>query len=110
MNLKDQMIIDLDVFFNIDEFSDLIDWDNDQVIAQVWDVESGQADYEELGAGYEQKVVCVKQADINQKPAARDEIRLNTDPSKVDGGHYWVVRRVLSAHGIYKIYFYRSIS
>jgi hypothetical protein len=108
MTLKEQMEQDLTVFFNLNEFADEIDWDDDRVVVVVEDMESQEGD--EIGTRIERKKVEVRQASIKQRPVSGDQIRLNFDPDKVDLGDYWTVESVAEPPGTYEIVFYRYVS
>jgi hypothetical protein len=108
MNFKEQMEQDLDVFFNLNEFAEEIDWDQDTVVVVVEDMEAQEGD--EIGTRIKRKKVEVMQKDLNQRPATGDQIRLNFDPAKVDQGDYWNVDTVAETPGIYEIVFYRYVS
>ena len=108
MNFKEQMEQDLAVFFNLEEFADEIDWDDDTIVVVVEDMEAQEGD--EVGVQIERKKVSVKQKDLNRKPVSGDEIRLNFDLGKVNQGDYWTVDTVAEPPGIYEIAFYRVVS
>jgi hypothetical protein len=108
MNFKDQIEQDLDVFFNLDEFAEEIDWDQDTVVVVVEELESQEGD--EIGTRIERKKVFARQESIKQRPTTGDQIRLNFDPDKVDLGDYWTVDTVGEPPGTYEIVFYRYVS
>lgn len=85
----------------------LIDWDQAQIPAVVSDVEYRPGEDE---ADIERKMVSVQKADIQVRPEPGDEILLNLDSQKVDGGDYWRVEKVRDLDLEYDIYFFRYVS
>jgi len=107
---QDQLNADLEnVFFNPDEFGGFIDWEDVRIKAVVSEVESKGGGFE-IATGLERKIVSIMMDTINHQPEFGDQVRLNLDPEKVNGGDIWTVERVLDADGMYDIYFYRNVS